>query len=199
LPKIVNKEEKRKEIAKSCIYLLEDVGIKKLTVSAAAKAAGVGKGTIYEYFESKEDIIFAIIEIHIAESSNIILEKMNGAVTTKDKLQCFFSFVIEEDEENLKHFNGYKDYLSVALADTTETYKKFNSVCDDFFVGFLRPLIQEGIDKGELIPHSIKFVNSIVLFKKGLSLSKMTISNYNAKEAYDEFVDNFFELLEVKK
>jgi len=198
LPKIVNKEEKRKEIAKACIVLLDEVGIKKLTVSAAAKAANVGKGTIYEYFESKEDIIFAIIKIHIAENSEIILAKMKNALTTKDKLRCFFSFVIEDDEENLKHFNGYKEYLSVALADTTDGYKKFNAGCDEFFEEFLHKLIQEGIDKGELIPSSINFINSIVTYKKGLSLSKMTINNYNAKEEYEEFVDNFFALIEVK-
>ncbi len=65
MPKIVNKEERRREIALSCSDLIHEVGIKKLTVSQAAKTAGIGKGTIYEYFENKEDIIFEIINIHI--------------------------------------------------------------------------------------------------------------------------------------
>ena len=55
-PKVVDKEQRRKEIALSCLDLIHDVGIKKLTVSQVAQIAGIGKGTIYEYFENKEDI-----------------------------------------------------------------------------------------------------------------------------------------------
>ena len=50
LPKIVNKDEKRRTIALSCVPLLEEVGIKKLTIAQVAKKAGIGKCTIYEYF-----------------------------------------------------------------------------------------------------------------------------------------------------
>ena len=63
MPKIVNKEEKRIEIAMACVDLLHEVGIKKLTVAAAA------------YFESKEDIIFKIIGVHIAEHNEETLKK----------------------------------------------------------------------------------------------------------------------------
>jgi len=61
MPKIVNKEERRREIALSCSDLIHEVGIKKLTVSQAAKTAGIGKGTIYEYFENKEDIFYHVV------------------------------------------------------------------------------------------------------------------------------------------
>ena len=53
---IVDKEKKRSDIACSCMEILLQYGIKNLTISQIAKTAGVGKGTIYEYFENKEDI-----------------------------------------------------------------------------------------------------------------------------------------------
>ncbi len=59
-PKVVDKEQRRKEIALSCLDLIHDVGIKKLTVSQVAQTAGIGKGTIYEYFENKEDIFLRL-------------------------------------------------------------------------------------------------------------------------------------------
>ena len=36
--------------------LFSDSDITKITVSEIAKEAGIGKGTVYEYFESKEEI-----------------------------------------------------------------------------------------------------------------------------------------------
>ena len=60
-PRKINKEEKRREVALACSDLLHDVGMKNITVAQVAKTAGIGKGTVYEYFENKEDIIFEII------------------------------------------------------------------------------------------------------------------------------------------
>ncbi len=71
---IVNKEKKRRNIALSCRELLLDHGINSLTISQIAQTAGVGKGTIYEYFENKEDIVFEIITTFIAEHEKKLLE-----------------------------------------------------------------------------------------------------------------------------
>ncbi len=49
---IVDKIQKRKDIALACkeLFFLHD--IKDLTISQIAKTAGVGKGTIYDYFQN---------------------------------------------------------------------------------------------------------------------------------------------------
>ena len=60
MPKIVDKEQKRREIALSCSNLIHEIGIRKLTVAQVAKTAGIGKGTIYEYFENKDDIVLKL-------------------------------------------------------------------------------------------------------------------------------------------
>ena len=90
-PRVVDKEQRRKEIALSCLDLIHDVGIKKLTVSQVAQTAGIGKGTIYEYFENKEDIIFEIINMHIEEHHKQFLEAVENIETTKEKIYlCYY-------------------------------------------------------------------------------------------------------------
>ena len=195
MPKIVNKEEKRIEIAMACVGLLHELGIKKLTVAAAAKAAGIGKGTIYEYFENKEDIIFKIIEVHIAENNEETLKKIAATNNTKEKITYLFEFVLDESEENEIHFNGFKEYLSVMLAETTESYKSFNCLCDDFFTNALRDIFKEAILKKELKAKSLDFISSLRIFKKGLSLSRMSMNNFSARDEYEDFIDYFFDLL----
>lgn len=198
-PRKVNKDVKRKEIAMACSEILHEVGIKNLTVAQVAVSAGIGKGTVYEYFENKDDIIFEVINIHIQEYHQEFLEKIKKVETTRQKVDLFFKFVLDESEENLKHFNGYKEYLSVVLSDGTNSYCDFNKKCSEFFSENLKNVISEGVKKGELIPEALELSDGLRFFEKGLGLAKMIQSNSNTLEIYNEFMDAIFKLIEVKK
>ncbi len=58
-PKIVDRDEKRLAIALTALGLFAEHGFEATSISAIADAAGVGKGTIYEYFSSKEELTVA--------------------------------------------------------------------------------------------------------------------------------------------
>lgn len=196
-PRKVNKEEKRREVALAC-YDLVNQGIKKITVAEVARTAGIGKGTVYEYFENKEDIIFEIINMHIEQYHEAFLEEIKDVESTKEKILHFFKFVIDDSPETLEHLNGYKDYLSVVLSDENESMKEFNSNCDTFFHSQLLKVIDEGIQKGELIPESRNLIGGLLCFEKGVALMKMTKTNFDAKDTCEEFINTIFPLIEVK-
>lgn len=194
----VDKEQKRREIAISCRDLVFEVGIRKLTVAQAAKTAGIGKGTIYEYFENKDDIVFEIINISIEEYHVEFLETIKNAQTTKEKIFHFFKFVLDDSDENMKHFNGYKEYLSVVLGEENEQMKKYNDTCHIFFKEQLKNIIDEGIKKNELIPQAISFIDSLLVFEKGLILQKMTQEDFDVTTICKTFINNLFDLIEVR-
>lgn len=198
-PRVVDKKQRRKEIAIACSDLIHDVGIRKLTVAQVAKTAGIGKGTIYEYFENKEDVIFEIINIHIEEYHNEFLETIKDVKTTKEKVFHFFKFVMDDSIENMKHFNGYKEYLSIVLSDDNSAMIKFNNSCHTFFNDQLRKVIKEGIDNNELIPQTMNLIDGLLNFEKGTALIKMTQDDFDAKASCELFINTLFELVEVEK
>lgn len=55
-PKIVDKEAKKMEIMQAALQVFSQKGVASTKMIDIAKAASVGKGTIYEYFSSKEEI-----------------------------------------------------------------------------------------------------------------------------------------------
>ena len=197
-PKKVNKEEKRREIALSCFDLIHDVGMKNITVAQVAKTANIGKGTVYEYFENKEDIIFEIINMHIEYHHKKFLESIKDVKTTREKVFHFFDFVINETEDNIKHFNGYREYLSIVLAEENKAMCEFNTACTDFFQSQLRKIIEEGVANGELLSIAKEFVDGIMLFEKGVVLMKMTQTNFDAKLSCENFLNNIFKVIEKK-
>ena len=80
-----------------------------------------------------------------------------------------------------------------------EAMKEFNTSCDQFFNQQLSIVIDEGINKGELIPQSKKLINGLMCFEKGVALMKMTKNDFDAKMICEEFINTLFEIIEVKK
>ncbi len=197
-PRKVNKEEKRREVALACSDLIHDVGMKKLTVAEVARTAGIGKGTVYEYFDNKEDIIFEIINIHIEEHHNAFTQEVKKLPTVREKIELFFDFVLNDSEENMKHFNGYKEFLSIVLAEENLTMQEFNCDKNEFFRGELVKIFAEGIGKGELKEESLDLADGILTYQKGLALRKMSQSNFDVRADFEKFIDTIFKLIEVK-
>ena len=56
MPKIVDKKAKKLEILHVAMQVFARKGVVKTKMIDIATTAGIGKGTIYEYFSSKEDI-----------------------------------------------------------------------------------------------------------------------------------------------
>lgn len=57
----MGKEEKRIEILKAALKVISGVGFEGAKMEDIAKEAGVGKGTIYEYFDSKNALFLEMI------------------------------------------------------------------------------------------------------------------------------------------
>ncbi len=60
-PKIVDKNERKHSIATGALDVFASVGFDKATISLIANQCCVGKGTVYEYFDSKEDLFLEAV------------------------------------------------------------------------------------------------------------------------------------------
>lgn len=62
MPKIVDKDAKRLDLIKAATEVFARDGFANTRMADVAVAAGVGKGTIYEYFPSKDELFWAVCE-----------------------------------------------------------------------------------------------------------------------------------------
>jgi AcrR family transcriptional regulator len=65
-----NQTDKKQQIVKGAETLFYKFGYIKTSLEDIAKEAGLGKGTIYYYFESKEDIFLEVVKQHATEFYN---------------------------------------------------------------------------------------------------------------------------------
>lgn len=111
MPKIVDKKEKRGEILDAAIRVLARKGINAATVADIADAADVGKGTIYEYFRSKDEILITSFK-HFMEKTELHIARRQVRIT--DPL-----------EKLLAYFEGWKDMLEGEFLDYMEIVLDF--------------------------------------------------------------------------
>jgi AcrR family transcriptional regulator len=194
---IVNKEEKRSNIACSCMEILLQYGIKNLTISQIAKTAGVGKGTIYEYFDNKEDIVFEIITMFIVAHEQKLQEITDQNISTKDKLFHFF-YMIHEDENSKKQLNIYREFLAISMTNGTQEMVDFNIKCRGKFTDILGQIVKEGITKGEIRTESQDMVSALLTFKLGLVVETHT-ADLEPKDEITHFLDALFKVIELKE
>ena len=62
MPSVVKREARRAELVSAAASLFSERGVAKTTVSDIVKVAGVAQGTFYLYFDSKDEVVLAVVE-----------------------------------------------------------------------------------------------------------------------------------------
>ena len=195
---IVDKLQKRKDIALSCKELFFQNGINDLTISQVAKTAGVGKGTIYEYFKNKEEIVFEIVNILLQEHNIDKKARIDSKSSSKEKIIEFFGVFYREEDLELRQL--YKEFVSISLSNPQKEMIEFQSQCSETYFKWFEEILQEGIDKGELPSSSKKLAKGLFVMGEGLFIaSSVTDTIDDLKKELDDFYDTLFELIEVSR
>ena len=140
-------------------------GLTDTTMDDVAKEAHIGKGTIYHYFESKEQVYCLIIEQDMAEIKKE-LEKVLLAENMPDKKLSAYMLA------RMRFMTRFSGFYSMFKKDYIDYYgyiKKAYEKYQDFELESVRQCIKEGTDKGIFSVEDIEFVAfSIVQMIKGL-------------------------------
>ena len=98
------KDDKSTKILNAAIKIFADKGYQYATIAEIAKEAGISKGLIHFYFESKLDLILSVILSFLEHVNMINAKKLIHANSPVDSLKAVFETFQElllKDEENL--------------------------------------------------------------------------------------------------
>ena len=187
---IVDKEAKRRNIALSCQGILYEHGIENLTISQIAQTAGVGKGTIYEYFANKEDIVFEIITTIVQSNIEALETLVDAPLPTREKLFAF-AYAVFDGEAGARHLKMFKEFLAVSLTHQNEKMIAFSEQTRAKFHALLERIIREGIERGELEGRFAHAAGSLMVFSSGLMIDSR-LKSFDVKKELNVFLDLLF-------
>ena len=144
--------EKRERILQAAISVFADKGFYDTRVSEIAKAAGVADGTIYLYFENKDDVLISIFQDRIEKLLEILGEiaKSDRKVEEKVRKIVGIQLGLLEDQRDLA------EVITVNLRQSSRLLKQYAA---PLFVRYLELVAgviavgqKEGVFRQDLSP-----------------------------------------------
>lgn len=149
-PKIVDKEAKRATITQAAAEVFARKGFQGASMDDIATAAGVSKGTVYGYFENKEELFYATFE---AFQGQLVLEceaVMAAQTTARDKLGGCLKLCVTSLQQNIQLFPLTLELWAAASSGSAR--ERFAAVMENLyreFRGMTAGLIEAGKASGE--------------------------------------------------
>lgn len=90
-PKIVDKNAKKIEIIHAAVKVFSEKGMVKAKMADIAIEAGIGKGTIYEYFRSKEEVFASGFQMFFQGMENQIESALSSTTDPVEQLKLLIN------------------------------------------------------------------------------------------------------------
>ncbi len=167
-------EIKKEQIIDAAEDLFAYYGYHKTTLDDIARKIGIKKNSIYYYFESKEELLNAIIANIYKIKVEQFEKRAAKSKTALNKLKAFLSVLTSQKYSDSKKYNI-----------TPTAFLEISRVIDESFYNFFEEakkmvidILNEGIKKGELRKHNTKnSADTILEFARSLEFLEYTRSN----------------------
>lgn len=137
---------KRELILEAALKQFAEVGYDKATMQSIAKRAGVGKGTTYEYFPSKEALFMEVISSRLNEILNMFKAQIQSPGPVREKIERLYAKYAElyDTETDLKKI------LSNDLGHIPKQYHDYFKKKHIELIEAIATVIHKGIEDGEI-------------------------------------------------
>ncbi|HVB23814.1 MAG TPA: TetR/AcrR family transcriptional regulator [Ktedonobacteraceae bacterium] len=162
MPKIVDeqmREATRQRIMRVAAGEFARLGFDQANINAIAEQAGIGKGTIYLYFENKRELFLEMLRF-IAQAQLVVIR---GALATegtlRQRLERLFRAFARLAEDESDNFNVYMSALyGVNRAFQAEATKLLRD-----YVAVIALMLEQSQARGEIRPHNVEAAALMVL------------------------------------
>ena len=184
----------------------EGKDVSNLTISEISNRAGIGKGTTYEYFDSKEELIYKALHYFVIDSLKSVLLKMLNEGSFKDKFYSIMDYMWESrlGEDTIQSIMSFIRNLSPALkeAPRTKNAEKYDPcTATNFIEMLLKQYLNLGYEEGIFTEEDEAYrknvlSSQVLLF---LFLMKDIREEERKKEIEDYVYDGMIMLLNSRK
>jgi len=144
------KEARPAEIVAAALHLFSDRGFAATRLEDVATVAGVSKGTVYLYFESKEQLFEAVVREAITPNiarAEALVDGFEGP--TPDLLRGLFAFVGEVLETPL---TGVMKLIVSESGNFPQLARMYANLVLRRAFALMRRILERGVSRGEFRP-----------------------------------------------
>ncbi|MBW1713506.1 MAG: TetR/AcrR family transcriptional regulator [Deltaproteobacteria bacterium] len=114
-PRVVDKEEKRLAIIQAAAQVFAAKGYRAATMDQVGRQAKVGKGTVYLYFKSKEELFLAVFDWFSRDLGRQVEEALDKAGgSAKQRLSSFIESSLAAFDQMEKLFPLFMEFWAAS-------------------------------------------------------------------------------------
>jgi len=203
-PKIVDKEKRRKEIALATLEIFAEKGFEATSMSQIAKLAGIGKGTIYEYFESKEELILSAIKAWVETIQSEVEKQMEGIDDPVERLRMYAHSSIAACAFDKRSIRLFIAMLEIVLKDD-ESHSQIHLISGtmhgfgEMIAETLRDGVSQGIFRPEVSTDAHKIAVNLLAYLDGIAMYYYMIKDHiDLGDQVDFYLDGFLKSLRAE-
>ena len=150
--------------------IVEGVDLNAICVSTITGKAGIGKGTAYEYFDTKEDILACAVMFYIRKA----MEELSEALSDYDCFLEQIDFLLREVEKGNDKHQCILRYIHL-MTDTSDISRLVQEKMHQeeaeryLLAGIFARMLERGVERGEVRKDLPLDYMVYVLFSKTLS------------------------------
>ncbi|MFO8059087.1 MAG: TetR/AcrR family transcriptional regulator [Bacillota bacterium] len=151
-------DEKGQRIVDAAISVFSEAGFSNATMQDVASRAGVGKGTIYLYFSSKEDLLEKMLLSVLEEFLCELREVAARPGDSRTRLRRLFAHVLGEADSNREKVN----LLLQGPIDIGGALKRKLLTLKGEIMDIISSLLEDGIATGEIQPVNVQVMTHLI-------------------------------------
>lgn len=135
------KKDKLDYILEYAFSQFQKFGFSKVTMDEIAKATNTGKGTLYRYFPSKEDLLLASLKKNIAKIQDEIFHSLSQCKDSNEKINTYILLLSKHLKVTLSDLSDIEKNVPAAYKMITRTRQRIVNET-------LGTILQEGKEQG---------------------------------------------------
>ncbi|MCA9523438.1 MAG: TetR/AcrR family transcriptional regulator [Myxococcales bacterium] len=158
MPKIVDRAQKQEEILEAAGRIFARDGFQGATLQAIANEAGVGKATLYYYFDSKRDIVRALLEQERLTLEEVLNRSLLGANPGIEELERYAIARLTHVRDRIRGAQISDENLKELLP----VFWSERQVLHHLLEERLRLILQRGVDAHALAVEDVELTARVI-------------------------------------
>ena len=147
MPKIVNKQEKRSRLVQAAIPIFAKYTFRDAKMNDVAISADVGKGTLYEYFESKDELFLEIFKMWFAILEAQIQDVMTAVKDPSEQIVIFYDQYFATIEKYSDTYYIYFDFWTELVRNPKISSQEIKDVYQSLR-SLMAGILEDGVNAG---------------------------------------------------
>ncbi len=165
----------RERLLNAALVCFSRKGYHQTTTDEIVAESGMGKGTLYRYFENKQDLFISLIDWFFLEVSKEITHAWDDSMPAADKIRAMVQIFLDESEQLFPFFKITVDFWAQTF-ENDRLQRTFWTWLQQYQMQF-STVIDEGIAGGEFrVVNSKAVALGLVAMLDGVALYKTLLS-----------------------